>query len=78
MFRVPSDPHNPTYDATFKVGFMRWLTSSGAERREWARRRNTAAQLARINQNERARQWAERKQDERDARRHERRQQRRS
>lgn len=65
MFRVPSDPQHPTFDQTFNVGFWRWLLSKKHDRVEWARRRNTAAQLARINQNERARQWAERKQAER-------------
>lgn len=67
--RVPADPDNPTFDTTFKVGFMRWLTSSAAERKEWARRRNAAAQTARHNQNARAKEWADRKQAERDERR---------
>ena len=50
MFRVPVDGDNPTFDDTFKVGFGKWLTSSAAERKEWARRRNAAARLARTNQ----------------------------
>lgn len=45
--RVPSDPNNPTYDHTFNVGFMRWLKSNAAERREWARRRNAAIKTSR-------------------------------
>lgn len=67
--RVPTDPTSPTFDSTYKVGFMKWLTSSKAERQEWARRRNTAAQAARTNQNKRAQDWADRKQAERDGRR---------
>ena len=50
MFRVPVDGDNPTFDDTFKVGLGKWLTSSAAERKEWARRRNAAARLARTNQ----------------------------
>jgi hypothetical protein len=49
MFRVPVDAAAPTFDATFKVGWWRWLTSSRADRVEWARRRNAAAQLAGAN-----------------------------
>lgn len=45
--RVPTDSDNPTYDSTFKVGFMRWLTSSKAERNEWTRRRNAAIPTSR-------------------------------
>ncbi|MER7002198.1 hypothetical protein ABT297_04005 [Dactylosporangium sp. NPDC000555] len=40
--RVPADPHNPTYDHVIEVTFGQWLRSSGADRREWARRRNAA------------------------------------
>lgn len=40
---VPVDPQNPTWDATFKVGFWRWLTSSKRERQEWFRLRQAAA-----------------------------------
>lgn len=54
MFRVPSDPVRPTFDQTEKVGFFRWLTSGKDERREWMRRRNAAAEVARVNQNRRA------------------------
>jgi hypothetical protein len=68
--RVPTDPTNPTYDQTFTVGFWRWLTSSAAERKEWARRRNAATPTSRsmrkLNQ---AEQWAARKQAEQDTRR---------
>lgn len=45
MFRVPSDAEVPTFDQTFKVGFFRWLTSSGTDRREWTTRRMTATRL---------------------------------
>lgn len=67
--RVPSDADNPTFDQTFNVGFTQWLTSKAAERKEWARRRNAAAQTAARNQNQRAKEWADRKQAERDAKR---------
>lgn len=40
--RVPSDPDNPSYDHTFRVGFWRWFTSKSHERKEWTRRRNAA------------------------------------
>jgi hypothetical protein len=33
MFRVPADPHHPTYERTFNVSFRQWLASSAAERR---------------------------------------------
>ena len=69
MFRVPSDPHNPSFDATFKVGFWRWLLSNKHDRVEWMRRRNAAAKLAQRNQAERAKAWAERKIAEKEARR---------
>jgi len=69
MFRVPSDPHNPSFDATFKVGFWHWLFSKKQDRVEWARRRNAAAKLAQRNQAERAKAWAERKIAEKEARR---------
>ncbi len=42
MFKVPSDPDNPSYDDTFTVSFWRWLTSSKADRGEWRRRKNAA------------------------------------
>lgn len=61
MFRVPSDADTPTFDQTFKVGFWRWLTSSGTDRKEWGRRRNAAAKLARANQDARMAAWVERK-----------------
>lgn len=64
MFRVPSDPDSPSFDQTFKVGFWRWLTSSGADRKEWARRRNLAAKAAQRGQQQRIDQWAGRKQAE--------------
>lgn len=50
MFRVPSDAAAPSFDQTFKVGFMQWMTSSKADRDEWAMRRNIAARLAQANQ----------------------------
>ncbi len=56
MFRVPSDPVSPTFDHVFKVGFFRWLTSGAPERKEWRRRRDAAAEVARVNQNRRAEQ----------------------
>lgn len=43
--RVPADPHNPTYNHVFLVGFWRWLTSSAADRREWRRRRDIALKI---------------------------------
>ncbi|MGH3518810.1 MAG: hypothetical protein ACRDT2_04905 [Natronosporangium sp.] len=61
MFRVPSDPAVPTFDETTKVGFFRWLTSSGPERKEWARRRNAAARTAQVNQLRRFDAWADEK-----------------
>lgn len=67
--RVPRDPQNPTFDDTEKIGLVRWLTSSGADRKEWVRRRNAAAQAARSNTNARAQQWADRKEAERRERR---------
>lgn len=53
MFRVPSDAAAPSFDETFKVGFLQWLTSSKADRQEWMTRRNIAARLAATNQNQR-------------------------
>lgn len=63
MFRVPNSADNPTYDDTFKVGFWRWLTSSAADRKEWARRRNAAIPTSRSVRyaDERARQAKERR-----------------
>lgn len=60
MFRVPNSAEAPTFDSTFKVGFVQWLTSKGPERREWMRRRNAAAQVARANQNAKAAEWRQR------------------
>jgi hypothetical protein len=54
MLRVPVNAARPTFDETVKVGFFSWLTSSRADRQEWARRRNAAAKAARVNQNARA------------------------
>lgn len=68
--RVPSDPDNPTYDHTFHVGFWRWFTSKGHERKEWARRRNAATHTsASIRKLKQAEQWAKDKQEARDAER---------
>lgn len=50
MFRVPANPDNPTFNNTIKIGLWRWLTSSAADRKEWARRRNVAAKTAQANQ----------------------------
>jgi hypothetical protein len=63
VFRVPSDPTRPTFDQTFNVGFWRWLTSSKADRAEWERRRNEAAELARQGQADRIDDWADRHSD---------------
>jgi hypothetical protein len=60
MFRVPIDSRNPSFDRALKVGFWRWLTSSKAQRAEWQRRRNAAAEAARQGQNARAQEWADR------------------
>lgn len=68
MFRVPANPDAPTFDDTFTVGFGKWLTSSAAERKEWARRRNAAARLAASRQRQRADDWAARTQAEARAR----------
>ena len=65
MFRVPTDPYAPTFDHTEKVTFWRWFTSKRAERVEWARRRNAAAQLAKRNQQARFREWVEQREAER-------------
>lgn len=54
MFRVPQDPEKPSFDQTFKVGFVRWLKSSKPERKEWMRRRNAASAVAAANQQARA------------------------
>lgn len=58
MFKVPVDPHSPTYDSTFTVGFWQWLTSSKAERMEWRRRKNlaipTSPSLRKIREREQA------------------------
>ncbi len=53
MFRVPTDPTNPTFDSTFKVSFWQWFTSGKPERHEWMRRRNAGAKLANANQKSR-------------------------
>lgn len=53
MFRVPVDPTRPTFDDTFKVTFWQWLRSAKLERIMWRDRRNAAAQLAKLNQDQR-------------------------
>ena len=68
MFQVPEDFETPTFDHTFKVGFVRWLKSTKAEREEWARRRNAAAAEAKEGQDTRVDEWAERKITEQEAR----------
>ena len=68
--RVPTDPDNPSYDSTFHVGFKRWLFSSAAERKEWARRRNAAIGTGRVDRKlQQAEQWAADKQAAKDAER---------
>lgn len=57
MFRVPRSPISPTFDDTFTVSFWQWLTSTKAERADWAARRNCAARTAQLNQERR---WLER------------------
>ncbi len=52
--RVPVSAEHPSFDYTTKIGFWRWLTSSAADRKEWARRRNAAAKTAQGNQQQRA------------------------
>jgi hypothetical protein len=61
MFRVPSNPIAPTFDHTFKVSMLMWLTSKSPARREWRRRRDAAAQAARRDQNARGERWARRR-----------------
>jgi hypothetical protein len=68
MFRVPVDAESPTFDDVFKVSFWRWLTSRAADRHEWRRRRDTAAQVAQRNRNQRTQEWADRKRAEHAAR----------
>ncbi len=46
MFRVPIDAAEPSFDRTVKVSLRRWWTASQAERAEWARRRQVAAEVA--------------------------------
>jgi hypothetical protein len=64
MIRVPVSAERPTFDDTFKVSTLKWLKSSQAERDEWARRRDVAAEVARQNQNTRGAEaieaWGER------------------
>ncbi len=54
MFRVPVDIDGPTFGRTEKVSLRRWLTSSRADRVEWSRRRNLAAETAAANKVQRA------------------------
>jgi hypothetical protein len=51
MFCVPVNAARPTFAETVKVGVFHWLTSSRADRQEWARRRKAAAQAARVHHN---------------------------
>lgn len=68
--RVPADPTNPSFDATFKVGFWQWFTSSKVERIEWARRRQAAIHtMPSIRKLKAADEWAGRKAAEQDAKR---------
>jgi hypothetical protein len=50
MVRVPVNAARPTFDETVKVGVFSWLTSSRADRQEWARRHRAAAEAARVRQ----------------------------
>jgi hypothetical protein len=68
MFRVPTNLDHPTFDHTFKVGFIRWLKSTKAEREEWQRRRNAAAAKAKEGQDTRMEERTERKITEQEAR----------
>jgi len=61
MFRVPANAENPSFDDTFAVSTRRWLTSSAADRTEWARRRNAAAKTAKTNQDASVKVWADAK-----------------
>jgi hypothetical protein len=70
MFRVPTNPTAPTFDDTFKVGFLHWLTSKAPQRQEWRRRRDAAAGAARVGQDARIEQFTERKITEQQQRRH--------
>jgi hypothetical protein len=61
MVRVPNSGERPTFDDVFTVGLFAWyFRTPAAQRVEWARRRNVAADAARRGQVERARQRFER------------------
>lgn len=45
MFKVPADPHAPSYDRTITIGFWQWFTSSKADRQEWKVRGDIANRL---------------------------------
>jgi hypothetical protein len=57
VFRVPADADHPTFDDTFEVSTRKWMTSSKADRQEWERRRNLAAQTAQAGQEQRIGEW---------------------
>ena len=40
MFKVPTDPNNPSYKQATKVTFWQWLTSSKQQRQDWRTRRD--------------------------------------
>lgn len=63
MFRVPRDPHNPTLADSERIGFFRWLTSSKADRKEWARRRNAVLLAEHAKKMEHITEWGEEKKD---------------
>lgn len=69
MFRVPVSAEDPTFDDTFKVGFLWYLKSNKEERAEWERRRNLAADKAKEGQDARVDEWADRKRTEEATRR---------
>lgn len=44
--RVPIDPHQPSWDHTFEIGYWKFHRQSKAIRREWSRRRMAAVRAA--------------------------------
>lgn len=48
MFKVPSDPANPTYTDAYTVTFWQWLTSTKRDRNEWRRRRDAATRTSTV------------------------------
>lgn len=54
MLRVPASAEEPTFGDTINISFRQWLTSSSADRNEWARRRNAASGAAAAGQRHQA------------------------